>query len=127
MVALLALLGIGLLAGIVAGGSDDDIGADDTQANAGPGLFDEVGELVIAEEERVPLEDFLSESGVPAEDQQEILERFTFVSGPLDVETGDGIDEVLGSSFNDVIDTGGGNDFANGGIGDAATTFTEVP
>lgn len=127
MIALLALLGIGLVAGLVSGGSDDDIptagGSPDTEAEgpeaeAAPRQFGDDAQAIVADSERVSLEDFLAGSGATAEVQSDILADTTFLSGPFNLDTGGGSDTVVGSDGDDNILTGTEDDRVTGGLGD---------
>jgi len=130
MIALLALLGIGLIAGIAGGGSDGEmLPADDSDdsgdpeaegpvSEAAPRQFDDDGQAIVAASERVSLEDFLAGSGATAEAQSDILAETTFLTGPFNLDTGGGSDTVVGSDGDDNILTGTENDQVTGGLGD---------
>ncbi len=127
MIALLALLGLGAFAGILAGGSDGDDGGFGAEAepdegvsplDAAPRVFDDDGQVLASAELRVTIEDFLTAEAVPVAEQQTILDGIDFLAGPLNVNTGGGDDNVAGSSDADRIQTGTGSDLAYGGAGD---------
>lgn len=126
MVALLALLGIGLLAGAISGGSDDDIleelgsedlGGDDPSAEAAPRQFGDDRQVIVDTELRVSIEDFLEGSGATEEEQADLLGQATFLTGPFNLDTGGGADVVVGSDGDDTILTGDQDDVVEGGSG----------
>lgn len=127
MIALLTLLGLGAIAGILAGGSDGDDGGVISEADpdggmppleAAPRVFDDGPQTLAGAELRVTIEDFLTGEGVSEVEQQDRLDGIDFLAGPLNINTGGGDDIVAGSGEADRIQTGTGSDLVYGGAGD---------
>jgi Ca2+-binding RTX toxin-like protein len=92
---------------------DENSGASEDEQNntVDRTTFGPEDDLVVSEDYR----EFLEENENVSD---EAIDMATFLTGPLNIDTGAGDDEVLGSASDDVIRAGDGDDIVNGSEGD---------
>ena len=108
MIALLMLLGIGLVASTFVGGSDDD--GDDSGARTFGDEDDAIVDREFRDEIIAGLDDLVGEGEITQTEADTPLAAAVFTEGPQDVATGSGDDLVIGSPAGARINTGPGDD-----------------
>lgn len=118
MLAILALLGIGLAVGALGSFGGDD---DSAQPEAPEQTLGDDDDTVIGEAYRGGaisyLDDLVAEGELTRAEVDESLADTLFPAGSVNIDAGAGNDNILGSNANDTLSGGVGDDFVTGGEG----------